>query len=378
VDRAILMIIEIKNVSAKIWNGTLEKAGPSGTIFQSTFWADYLKKTYGDRPIYLAYLDKRGDIIGQLLAVESCYGKHSALTQLGKKGRIIGKFYKYASSLLHKIFPFIFWESGPVIIQQSQSYVTPLKRRMVHREIINRITGIAMSRGCYEVKLARPSYFDDPSDIFSSIGFKKKRMGTILVDLECSSLEKLFKSVDKDCRRCIRRGIEQGIEASEISKVTDLKQFHNLHVEHSERAGIKIYPYSHFASLWSYFHPIGKLAVFVSYRQEKLLAGMLCLMHNRIVHAYRIGESNYVRANRLYANYVLWWHVIRWAHERGFKYFDCMGVELYKIDMGYRKALTIYRFKKKWGNLVEFNDYTRTFYTPKILRLFNRFIVDYL
>jgi len=133
------MIIEIKNLNAKIWNGTLEKAGPCGTIFQSTFWADYLKKTYGDRPIYLVYLDKRGDIIGQLLTVESCYGKHTALTQLGKKGRIIGKFYKYALSLLHKTFPFIFWEGGPVIIQQFQSNITSLKKRIAHREIINRI-----------------------------------------------------------------------------------------------------------------------------------------------------------------------------------------------------------------------------------------------
>jgi hypothetical protein len=370
------MMIEIKNVSSKIWDETLKNAGPSGTIFQTTFWADYLKKAYGDRPIYLAYLDKKGAIIGQLLAVESCYGKHTALTQFGTKGRIIEKFYKYASKLLHNTFPFVFWEGGPVIIDQS-SHIPSFKRKMVHQEIINRITEIAMSRGCYEVKFARPSYFDDPSDIFFSIGFEGKKMGTVLVDLERSE-DELFKSIEKDCRRCIRRGIEQGIEASKISKVADLKQLYSLHVEHSKRSGIKIYPYSHFTSLWNHFYPIGKLAAFISYRRDEPLAGMLCLMHNRIVHAYRIGESNYARTAKLYANYVLWWHIIRWAHKQGFKYFDCMGVELYKINAGYQKALTIYRFKNKWGNLIKFNDYNRTFYTSKVLRLLNHFMADYL
>lgn len=372
------MIIEISNPSAKVWNEALEKAGPNGTIFQSTYWADYLKKTYDDRPIYLAYVDKRGDICGLLLALESCYAKHPALTQLSKSGRIFGKLYKYAASwLLHKLLPFIYWEGGPIVIRMSQCCNKPSDWKIIYRKIINRITEIAISKGCYEIKFARPPYFYDASEIFSSAGFEKRRMGTILVDLECTE-EELFKSIDRDCRRCIRRGIEQGIEVSQANSLADLEQFYHLNVEHSKRSGIKVYPYSHFISLWNHFSPIDKLVVFISRLKDKPLAGLLCLMHNRIVHVYRLGDSDYARINKLYAYYPLTWHAIRWAHEHGFKYFDWTGVELYKIDVGYQKALTIYRFKKKWGKLLEFHDYTQTFHFPKILKVLNLFLVDTL
>jgi len=372
------LIFEIKNPSTKIWDNVLEKAGPNGTIFQSTVWADYLKKTYGDRPIYLAYFDKRGNILGLLLALESCYAKHPALTQLGKSGMVFGKIYRHvAARLLHKVLPFIYWEGGPVVLPTSQNCSISFDRKIVYRKIIDRITEIATSRNCYEIKFARSPYFDDVSEIFFSAGFEKRRMGTILVNLECTE-EELFKSIDRDCRRCIRRGIEQGIEISEARNLEDLEQFYYLNVEHAKRSGIKIYPYSYFISLWNHFVPIGKLVIFISRRKDKPLAGLLCLMYNRTVHVYRLGDSDYARANKLYAYYPLTWHAIKWAQERGFKYFDWTGVELYKIDAGYQKALTIYRFKKKWGKLVEFHDYMKAFRSPNILKTLNHFFVDTL
>lgn len=372
------MIVEIRNASAKVWNSALEKAGPSGTIFQSTFWADYHKKTYGDRPIYIAYLDKKGNILGLLLALESCYAKHPALNQLGRKGVLFGKTYRHAATwLLHGILPFVYWEGGPVVLDPPPERGSPFIKATVYRGILDGIARMAQSRGYYEVKFARPPYFDDATDIFSSAGFEKKRMGTVLVNLE-GTAEELLRSIDSGCRRYIRRGREQGIQVSKASDLSDLKQFYDLNVELCRRSGTKIYPYSHFASLWNHFSPINKIVVFISRLQDKPLAGLLCLMHNEMVHGYRIGDSDYARNNRLYATYPLFWHAIEWAHDRGFKYFDLAGVELHKIDAGYKKALGIYRFKSQWGHLVEFHDYEKTYGERRLVKFLNRFMTDSL
>ena len=79
------MIVEFDKVNEETWNEALSEAEPMGTIFQSTHWANYHKKTFGDRLIYIASLDKKGKIDGLLLAIESCYAKHSVFTLLGKR-----------------------------------------------------------------------------------------------------------------------------------------------------------------------------------------------------------------------------------------------------------------------------------------------------
>lgn len=55
------MIVELEKASVKRWNAALSEAEPKGTIFQSTFWAEFLNKTFGDRPIFLASFNKRGN-----------------------------------------------------------------------------------------------------------------------------------------------------------------------------------------------------------------------------------------------------------------------------------------------------------------------------
>ena len=73
-----------------------------------------------------------------------------------------------------------------------------------------------------------------------------------------------------------------------------------------------------------------------------------------------MGDSNYQRSNNLYTNEFLIWQVIKEAHETGLKYFDLSGVELYKIDVGDKKAKGIYRYKSKFGGqLVEYHDYKK-------------------
>lgn len=68
-------------------------------------------------------------------------------------------------------------------------------------------------------------------------------------------------------------------------------------------------------------------------------------------------DSEFARANKIYVNDALIWHTIKWANARNFKYLDLSGVFFYKIYAGDKKAYNIFKFKSKFGETINFNDY---------------------
>ena len=98
------MILVSDKVNDNTWNNAITETGAQGTIFQTTYWAGFLKKSYGDRSVYTMSLDKKGGIQGLLLAIESCYAKHPSLTLVGKPSFLFGQiFRKMVSPVFHGI-----------------------------------------------------------------------------------------------------------------------------------------------------------------------------------------------------------------------------------------------------------------------------------
>ncbi|MGD6850560.1 MAG: lipid II:glycine glycyltransferase FemX [Candidatus Bathyarchaeia archaeon] len=354
------MILASHDVNHNLWNSAIIDAGFQGTIFQTTHWAEFLKKSYGDRPTYLMSIDKKGNPQSLLLAMESCYAKHPSSTLLGKKGFLFGQLYqKILSPMIFKVSPFIFWENGPIFLNKNEN---------AFADILRQVTIRAQELGCYEIKFARPAYFADNNRLFFSFGFSSTRMGTFLVSLGKSE-EELFSSIDKSSRKNIRK-IEQEAVIRQAFRLHELEEFYRLHVESSNRLGTKIFPFSFFNSLWNFFSSSEQVVLFIAYYKDKPIGAIMCLAFNKTVHENFVADSNYARENRIYASDILKWHALKWANEKGYSYFDLSGVELQKIDEGNEKARNIYRFKSKWGGqLVNFNDYQQSFRANKLKTL---------
>jgi hypothetical protein len=369
------MIVEIKKPNERIWESALAEAGPQGTIFQSTYWANYLKEAYGDKPIYIASLDKRGNINGLLMASESCYAKHPSLTMLGRRGLLFGRIYRhFASPVLHLLLPFVSWENGPLVLTNRIN--SQLEKKALYKEMVRRILDVAELRNCYEIKFARPPFWDDEEEAFSQFGFRKYSMGTFLVNLQ-QPYEELWVQAHKDARRTFRRGIEQGVEVARASKAEDITEFYNLHIQMANRENVKIFPFSYFNSLWHYFWPRGKMALFIARLKGETVSASIYLMHNGTIHLFATADSDYARTNRIFGSQVLIWNVIKWANEMGMRFFDLSGVELHKIKENEVKASTIYRFKSKWGgNLLEYHDYSKQLRKKRLTNLFNHVLAD--
>lgn len=371
------MVVElVGRPSNNQWNNFLCDAQPQGTLFQSTYWADFLQKTCGDRPLYFASYNKGGAINGVLLAIESCYAKHAIINSASRGNSIRAAILRTAAvPVFQTFFPSIFWENGPLVL--SNQLVSDCRHiESIYRDLITSVIRKASRDNCYSIKFARPHFFADDVESFSSLGFENNRMGTLLVDLDKPE-EELWKELRKDARTNVRRGVEQGVYISKVSKIRELEEFYYLTIQSSKRANTKLYPFSHFLSLWNTFSPLDKIAIFIARIKDKPVSGTLCLIHNRIMHLLTLGDSDFARSNRIRSSDVLLWNVIDWAREQNFKYFDLSGVELHKIDDGDKKAYGIYKFKAKWGGkLVEYHDYKLGLKKSPILNWLNPIFSD--
>jgi hypothetical protein len=352
-------IVASSHVSENRWNDALQRADVDGTLFQSSYWAEYVRKVHGDQPIYLFSIDKKGDINGQLLAFQSWYGNFPLsnhgkyyITSLGITKR---KLYEIAfKKVFKKIFPFFYWQNGPVVVRNSLNNY-PHESDKIYCGLIGKILNISEKRGVYAIKLARPSYFMDCTKLMDFYGFKKRKMGTILVDLK-PPVELIWKSIHRNVRRNIIK-IKDNIIFDEARSLKDLQIFYNLLVQLTKRLEIEAYPFHHYKSLWNFFHPLKKIVSFIAFLKDKPIGASITLLHNNMIHVYMYADSDFARSNKIYINDALMWHIIKWSRERGFKYLDLGGAFLYRINSGDLKARNIYIFKSKFGKTIEFNDY---------------------
>jgi len=366
-------IVELKNVNKKAWEKALRSAGTEGTLFQSSYWADYLKTVYKDQPIFIASLNRKGDIQALLLAIESCYAKHPTFNATTKRHILFSHLYKNALlPIFQKMLPYIVWENGPIILPNFRD--KPEKVAM-YRDIIQKIIQKAKEERCYSLAFVRPAFFSDQPSLLSSLDFEKKRMGTILVNLK-QPLDVLRKQVDRKDRNKFEK-TEKRMQIERVRNKADLRLLYYMHLENQRRSNRTIRPFSLYSSLWDYFSPKDKIEGFVAYYDGRLVGSILYLNHNLKAHLYALGDSDFARLNRVPVLGALFWHTIKYTRERAFEYLDLSGIELHKIDAGESKALGIFRFKSKFGGqLVEYHDYRKTLRSSKTVNILNCFLSE--
>jgi hypothetical protein len=370
------MIDVILDINENKWNKFIEETGSQGTLFQSTYWANYLKKTYKINPIYLVSYDKNARVNGQLLAFESSYANFTSHNMTGKKGIVFKSLYRYAiQPLLNLSLTSISWENGPLILPISTNE-NPNESISLYQNFLEKILQIANQKRCYEIKFARPPFFDDQPNLFDSFGFDKLKMGTFLVDVR-RPYEEILQSVDRQVRRNLKHATDQGVTVNRVNNLKELEELYELHIQTSVRNNIKIYPFSFFESLWRCLSPKHKIEIFIARKEAQPLAGSICLMHNHIFHAFSLYQSDYARENRIYSNEMMWCEAIKWGHDNDYHFFDLSGVELGAIELGDEKAQGIYQFKNKFrGQLVESHDYQKPLNEKKIIKYLQEYFKD--
>jgi len=174
----------------------------------------------------------------------------------------------------------------------------------------------------------------------------RNRTGRPLADFHPSSRHATFtcelhpdpevnlKRLPRDTRYMIRKAVKFGLTVRH--DIDQLEPFHELLAMNLRRHGTPMFPKTLLINLLSEF--AGEIDLLMVYSQNKPVSGVLTFLFGDTVLPHYSGASP--EAPRLAANNFLYWELMRWAAERGYRCFD----------FGRSKTGTgAYFFKTQWN-----------------------------
>jgi len=331
------MEVTIKSeVNEAEWNQALEKS-EFGTVYQTTYYADSIREIMKEQPLFISVED-HGKTLGQLLLFKTCrfHGRvwHKPL------GGLLVKF-------LMKTRPLYHWHFGPVTLCTEE-------RENVYSKILDAVRSLAQDEGT-NISSGYPHPLDDKIDCFNAIGFESKEAATFVVDLT-KDVEQLWRGLEKhSARKNVERAGERGVTVETVEDEDEFHEYFNVLNETRIRDHVKPYRYTHGYKQWRMLSQKNMMKCFVAKNGNRTLAGLLISTFNGYLNESGAGQSTYAIENKLYANDMLKWHIIKWGHEQGYRHYDLTGVN---PNPQTPKEQGIYRFKAKWGGrLVTYHEY---------------------
>ena len=164
---------------------------------------------------------------------------------------------------------------------------------------------------------------------------------TIILDLSKSENE-LLKDMHQKGRYNIKLAKKKNLTIKESKNIDD---FYNILKDTGQRDKFYINPKKHYEAFLKILEPKKKAKLFIAYKDSEPIAGILnTYIGNNATYFY--GASSNKHRN-LMAPYLLQWHAIADAKERGYKHYDFLGIADPKKSKDPLKGVT--NFKKKFG-----------------------------
>ena len=331
------MKVSVKSeVNEAKWNQALEES-EYGTVYQTTYFADVIRDIMKEQPVFIT-AENYGKILGQLLLLKTCrfYGR----VYDEPLGNILVKF-------LMKIRPLYRWHFGPVTLSTKG-------RDDAYSVILDKVCSLAKDEGI-NISSGYPHPLNDKIKCFRAMGFESKEAATFVIDLT-KNIDQLWFSLDKhSARKNVERAVERGVTVETVEGEDGFIEYFDVLNETRIRDHVKPFNYAHVYKQWRMLSQKKVTKCFVAKKGNRTLAGLSILTFNGYLNEWGAGQSSYAIENKLYANDLLKWHIIKWGHEQGYRYYDLAGVNPNPQTL---KEQGIYRFKAKWGGrLVAYHEY---------------------
>jgi hypothetical protein len=327
------------------WNARLTEVA-EGSWRQSTYYGEYRRAFWLEEPVYLVARTSTGAVAGQLLA----FFGHPLGWGLHRRG------LSFLSPACRAVYPIFYWFEGPVAFAPSLYDPTC-------DTLIGWMVQAGRERGCVSGR-AIPSYYGRDfvsrqaalRRVFAARGFAETPKATMVVDLR-EDVETLHRSLAREARTKIRKALGQGVEIVEITNNdAGIDMLYHAMRETSIRNGVAALSRRGLRrSSWSRYCGQGFSKGFVSMHQGHLVSSQLAVLYNGIMHLGGVSYTDYSRANRVYGNDLMQWHMIQWGKAQGMGALDFMGIA---PNSPSPKMRAIYEFKSKWGGReLEFGEY---------------------
>jgi serine/alanine adding enzyme len=171
-------------------------------------------------------------------------------------------------------------------------------------------------------------------------------------------IELLWKAINKKTRWAIRQAERQELSIEHDVAFGELPNFYTVYAAHMRDLGTPVFGANVFSAILKHLGP-DRLRLYLVRQQRRLVGGMLCVTNaNRWTDYYAIVRP---APERKFANYLLYWHVIRDAARTGTKHLDLgrstpdSNVHHFKQKWRGTDVVTPYSFyvspKTRWQNL---------------------------
>ena len=274
-------------------------------FLQSWEWGEFQEKM-GSKIYRLGIIDN-GEILG--------------LGTLIKKALPFGKCYFYCPR-------------GPVTLN-----VEHITHNEVMDKIFLEIKNISEKENCIFLRLESQFKIQNSKfKISQTIDVQPSK--TLILDLDKTE-EELLKNMHQKTRYNIRLAKKKGVKIREGS-LEDFEKFWQIMEETKERDKFGLHNKDYYKKMIE----INSIKLFLAYYQNKVIAGNIISFFGDTVTYVHGASSNEFR--NVMAPYLLQWEVIKFARNKGYKYYDFYGIDE-------KKWPGVTRFKKGFSdNIIEY------------------------
>lgn len=185
--------------------------------------------------------------------------------------------------------------------------------------------------------------------------------------------EQLMASFHQKWRYNIRLAERKGVTVREAKDKEDLKLFYRVLQETAKRDRFLIRGYEYFEKIWDYMVPDLARYFLVEYEGQVIAGSLAMILGEKAWYLY--GASSNKHRNVM-PNYLMQWHMIKWAKANGCTLYDFRGVP---GDLDENNPLYgLYRFKKGFnGEFTEFVGEWDAVYSPSYYWLWTKALPMY-
>ncbi|MDR1679058.1 MAG: GNAT family N-acetyltransferase [Prevotellaceae bacterium] len=291
-----------------IWDNFVEKH-PQGSVFQSrAYFNAHVGRQKTDAIAFFVFAGK-GELVAVLVAVlhKSCWG-------LGNRTVI-------------QSAPLLKTENPHALALLLQKYTKKIANRAVYTQV----------RNAWETEKNR--------SVFIENRFRFESHLNIIINLE-KTLSQLWEEVHTHRRRNIRKA-EKSLIFRQLT-VDDFEKSYQILQQNYRRYRLPLLQKQIFEKLFIE----EKMLIFGVSLNEKLIGALYALANNSSLYCWY--ACSFREYNKLYPNDLLYWKVISWAQEHGFREFDFGGAGKPEEKYGVRD------FKMQFGgNVTNFGRYVQ-------------------
>ncbi|MFA5357633.1 MAG: GNAT family N-acetyltransferase [archaeon] len=311
------MPVEITESALLQWNERIISS-EFAHIYHTKEYANVMKKSFGFKPIF--FNSEKAMLIGFEQPLKGVAGK-------------IGKgFVAFA--------PPIFSDADALL------------------ELLSAVENECKKRKIISVSIWGSTLWDKP-EFFK--GFEKVKMQNVVAKLGKSE-DELFAALEHAARKNLAKCGETAKNVSE-GGAGDLEEYYSNYKAHHESIGLEVYPKEFFDALYSVIisHGLGKFFILRD-SDDVFAAGLMIGTFGKSI--YELSISSNWEKRHLFPNDVLKWHAMKWANKNEFAQFDLSNIAVDAKEDS--KEFNVNRFKKKFGEVIDYNVYKKKLGIAKI------------